>query len=467
MIGNSLPRFLPPLRKKERAAIRALFCCLLANLGLATASVAASPFPPQDFAAFQAAPEDARVHILISLSKTGHADEAAALLKAYPLTGPHAASRAAFINGLVLEAHGDLPGAAKTYRAILAAEPKLTLVRSELAQVLATIGEDDSAKHHLQLLEADAPDAVQAAGIQSFIDRIDEKRPVTFSGYVSLAPTTNFNNGSSHTTVYSPLFGVDLAIDKTGRKTSGIGVSAGGSVGYSKRLSDEFQAVTAANVDGLFYSDASYDTLSFSESAELRRLFSGGYLSGGMVGNQVASVNDRQINFYGYGPRLAVTTLLSPRNQFKASSVLEFRDYNNANWQNGTASLSTVAVTHAFDASFTTTLLGGFDKVDTQTKPSSYHAYTVGFEVYKEMPLGITVDVDARARIATYDAMNMVALDTRQDHRYIGSVTLTKRDLNLFGFAPSLNYTYTRNVSNIAIYDYDSHAVDFRLTKDF
>jgi len=38
---------------------------------------------------------------------------------------------------------------------------------------------------------------------------------------------------------------------------------------------------------------------------------------------------------------------------------------------------------------------------------------------------------------------------------------------NWAGFAPSLNYTYLRNFSNISLYDYDSHALDFRLTKDF
>jgi outer membrane protein len=44
---------------------------------------------------------------------------------------------------------------------------------------------------------------------------------------------------------------------------------------------------------------------------------------------------------------------------------------------------------------------------------------------------------------------------------------LTKRDWNIIGFAPSISYNYTNNLSNINLYDYDNHAVDFRLTKDF
>ena len=70
-------------------------------------------------------------------------------------------------------------------------------------------------------------------------------------------------------------------------------------------------------------------------------------------------------------------------------------------------------------------------------------------------------------RFAQFGDVTPVYNLTRTDQRYTGSATLTKRDWNWFGFAPSLNYTYVRNVSNIDLYDYDSHSVDFRLTKDF
>ena len=33
--------------------------------------------------------------------------------------------------------------------------------------------------------------------------------------------------------------------------------------------------------------------------------------------------------------------------------------------------------------------------------------------------------------------------------------------------APAIEYRYTWNDSNIAFYEYDSHTVDIRLTKDF
>ena len=46
-------------------------------------------------------------------------------------------------------------------------------------------------------------------------------------------------------------------------------------------------------------------------------------------------------------------------------------------------------------------------------------------------------------------------------------MSLTKRDFSIWGYAPELEYTYSFNDSNIASYYFDSHAVNFTLSKDF
>jgi len=400
------------------------------------------------------------------LTKTGRADQAEVLLKQFPLQGPLAHNRTLFLRGLICFAHGDYPAAAREYREVLANDPHLTLVRSELAQTLAAMDENDAAKHHLELLKADAPNQADAQGIQSFIDRIDERRPYTVAGYVSLAPSTNFNGGSSHTTVYSPVFGWG-DIPQTSQKTSGIGVSGGISLGFNKRLNDYFQLVTAANVDGRAYADSDYDLVSFSQSAEMRRIISGGYVSAGLVASQLVAPTALKLSYYSYGPRLAFAKDLSQHNRLQASTVYEYRDYGAGSSQNGWASTNTATLSHAIDSTFSLSATAGYDHVSQGFDFTTYHTYSFGVGAYKEMSHGLTVQLDAMAKLSDFEGINPVALLTRQDQRYIGSVTLTKRDWNMLGFAPSLNYTYTRNVSNIALYDYDSHSVDFRLTKDF
>jgi tetratricopeptide (TPR) repeat protein len=455
-------------RLKRTSALKfGLAALALSGLLALTPAEAATPqLEPNQIAAFEALPEGGRVHILIMLSKTGRADQAELLLRQYPLQGPLAANRKLFIEGLICAARRDLPGAAAKYRQALASDPHLTLVRSELAQTLAAMDENESAKHHLELLKADAPDVVQAQGVQSFIDRIDAKRPYTVAGYVALAPSTNFNGGSSHSTVYSPVLGWG-DIPQSGQKTSGVGVSAGVSLGFNKRLNDYFQFVTAANADGRAYADSQYDLVSFSESAELRRIISGGYLSAGVVSSQLVAPAALKLSYYSYGPRLAFAKDLGQRNRLVASTVYEFRDYGEGSYQNGWASTNTATITHAVDSSFSLNATAGYDHVTQGFDFTSYHTYSLGIGAYKELSHGLTVQLDAIAKYSDFEGINPVALLERQDRRYIGSVTLTKRDWDLMGFAPTLNYTYTRNASNIALYDYDSHSVELRLTKDF
>ncbi|MDE2445899.1 MAG: hypothetical protein KGO94_06955, partial [Alphaproteobacteria bacterium] len=112
------------------------------------ARAAAPEITPAQAAFYQSRNESDRVRFLIRLSKTGMHDLAAELLKRFPLQGAHAANRTLFIEGLILEGRKDLKGASRKFRDALASDPSLTLVRTELAQVLMQMNEPDSAKHH-------------------------------------------------------------------------------------------------------------------------------------------------------------------------------------------------------------------------------------------------------------------------------------------------------------------------------
>ena len=294
-----------------RTGMRAVFCalsCLLLMSPAVLAKAAVEP-NPQQISEYEAATESARVKLLITLARAGQQDLAESLLKRYPLTGEFGPNRQIFIEGLILKARGNLTGAAKKYRAALAADPGLTLVRSELAQTLYLLEDDESAKHHLNLLMAEAPDEYQAQGIRSFIDTIDARRPFSFNAYVSVAPSTNVNNGSSNKTIYSPAFGADLDIDDQSREKSGVGFSTGLSAGYSHRLGNDFSVVLGAGVNANIYTESDYNSYNASQSAELRYLISGGFLGAGMVASENRSYNITQQEhdfYYSYGPRISL-----------------------------------------------------------------------------------------------------------------------------------------------------------------
>lgn len=413
-----------------------------------------------------------RVHALIAFAKAGQQEQAAELLRRFPLTGPHAANRTLFVEGLILEGRHDFYGAARKFRAALADDPKLTLVRAELAQVLVGLDENDSAAHHLKLLEADAPSAADAAGIRSFIDKISDQKPITVSGFLSVAPTTNANSGSNHSNISSPgisEFSPDISTNGViaNQKKSGLGLSGGLNAGFSKKLADRWQLVLGGGISGNAYTDVEFTSASTSESAELRFLLSDGYFSFGGTAYQGFTPSTLSLNYKSYGPRIAATYQLTQRDLINSSISYEWRDYGGGSDLNGTALHIDSAVTHALDSTSNFTIFGGYDRVNAQDAAKTYSTYFGGVNFYKDLPMGITMDANAQARISPFDGVDAISGLTRFDSRYVGSLTLTKRDFNFMGFAPSVNYSYTLNQSNIAFFDYDSHAVNFNLTKDF
>lgn len=449
--------------------MRAVFCALSCLLLMSPAVLAKAAVEPtsQQVSEYEAATESARVKLLITLAKAGQHDLAESLLKRFPLTGEFGPNRQIFIEGLILKARGNLTGAAKKYRAALADDPGLTLVRSELAQTLFTLQEDDSAKHHLNLLMAEAPDEYQAQGIRSFIDAIDARRPFTFNAYVSVAPSTNVNNGSSNETIYSPLFGADLDIDDESREQSGIGFSTGLSAGYSRRLGNDFSVVLGGGFNASIYTDSDYNVYGASQSAELRYLLTGGFLGAGIVASENMKNDEIGLSYYSYGPRVSLQKAISAKDRINLSSVYEWRNYPDTSTSDGTALIVDGSWNHAFDSSLTASLSAGYDRINTEIDFNSYDTYSGGFGLYKELPKGITVNLNGELRLSEFDAMHPIAGVVREDRRYMGSIAFTKRDFNIWGYAPSIEYTYVYNDSNISIYEFGSHAIDFKLSKDF
>lgn len=445
---------------------RTVFCALVFLLfpsSMLLAAKAVEP-TPQQISEYEASTEATRVKLLINLAKTGQHGLAESLLKRYPLTGKFGRNRQIFIEGLILKANGNLTGAAKNYRAALADDPSLTLVRSELAQTLFLLQEDDSAKHHLNLLMAEAPSEYEAQGIRSFIDAIDARRPFTFSAYISAAPSTNVNNGSSVEKVYIT---DDSYIEPGEQQKSGIGFSTGLNAGYSHRLGNDFSVVLAGGFNANIYTDSDYNIYSASQSAELRYLLTGGYLGAGLVTSENMKNDELGLSYYSYGPRVSLQKAISPKDRINLSTVYEWRNYPDVSESDGTALMVDGSWSHAFDSSLIAGLNGGFDRVESGMDYNSYEAYSAGLSVYKELARGITADLHGEVRFAEFDSLFPIYNKVREDTRWTGTVSLTKRDFNFWGYAPAIEYTYIFNDSNIANYHYDSHSIDFRLSKDF
>jgi outer membrane protein len=455
--------------RTERHLKGALFVLMtmLAVAGSAGNARAAGTVPDEATAQYQTLTEPERVRLLIKLAKSGEHKIARQLMQQFPLQGEHAHNRTLYIEGLILRGDGKLTAATDKFRAALADDPKLTLVRSDLAETLYALEQDESAKHHLKLLESEAPNEQAALGIRSFIEEIDTRRPYTVNAYVALAPTSNINNGTRKKTVYSPVFGTNLTIDDESREKSAVGVAAGINGSFNRRLGDDLRAIISGNIEARVYDDSDFNSLGTSEAFELRRTYSGGHLSLGAVSSQDFSVDDQEMSFVSYGPRIAVEHGFTPQDYVNASALFEWRDYRNSDFQDAEVLTLNAEFTHAFDSTFTMSASAGYINTNARENMLSYDTWTAGLSGYREFSAGITVNAGADVHYSKFDEMNLVSQKTREDVKLIGTIALTKRDFSFFGIAPSLQYTYIWNQSNISLYDYDSHSIDLKFTKAF
>jgi tetratricopeptide (TPR) repeat protein len=456
-------------RVSGRAFLFGLFISI-STITASTSSLAGSVEPnAEQIAAYENGTEGARIKLLIALAKQGQHELADTMLQRYPLTGKYASNRTLYIEGLILRGRKDNASAAAKFRAALADDPKLTAVRSDLAETLAEMGEDDSAKHHLKLLEADAPNEQAASNIRAFIDRIDQNRPYKFNAYLSVAPSTNINNGSSHNTVsvYHPIDQSFSEEEVYSRGKSGLGTAVGVNGSYHKKFGDHWMAVFAEGANARVYSDRSFNSISLSQSFDIRYIGNGSSVAVGLIANESIKSDLSDMPYYAYGPRISASANLTVRDIIAGTVIQENRRYRDASSLNGWARFNDFAWTHAFDAGTNTTTSLGFNRIKSGNNKLSYKTWYTGLSLYKEMPRGITANLSGQAQYSTFDVFNGAGQKFRKDTRLIGSLGLVKRDWNIFGFAPSVEYTYVKNFSNLNIYDYDSHAFDLRLTKDF
>jgi tetratricopeptide (TPR) repeat protein len=446
-----------------------ILLAFFALFSVVPAALAATAPTPQKIE-FASLSEAQRLHALIQLATSGRHEDAAKLLSAYPLTGPLAPNRTLFVEGLILRARGNLKHAATSFRRALASDPSLTMVRAELAQTLYALGEDDSAKHHLELLMSEAPDQDSANSIKSFIDQIDSRRPYRFNAYVSLAPTTNMTGGTTTRKIYYS----DGQGEPVVRAKSGTGLTAGVNAAYTHDFGNKYVGVLGAGINGRFYQDEAFNEATASETTEIRRLIERGYVGLGAVASQTTSGDKTGFASLTAGPRASVFYQFTPKTSVQSATTIEFKRYNESPEYDGYTLSENLTFTYAFNQDFTGFLFGGLDR--NKTDDSSHNDYfskndswspMIGLGIYKELPLGLTVNSDARLRYTQTDGEWEQTNSVREDERFDGTASLTKRDWNFWGYAPVLEYSYTKNWSNIGQYISDAHTVDFRLTKDF
>ena len=393
--------------------------------------------------------------------------EAADRLASVPEDGSDAAVYAAYLRARIAQHSGRLPEARNRYRAILAARPELTRVRLALAQTLHALEDFEGSRHNYELVLGtignDLADRSAADRIRNDLTALNNAKRWSAQLIFAVVPTSNLNNGTSSDVVL--VGGIPFTPANAAKQKSGVALLYGGEFAYLHPVAEDIGMLASLSTTHFDASGITYDSRSVLGSLGPQVRIGTGTVT-------LEGVASRM--WYGgagyntaYGGRVSGRFLLS--NEWRMTGVATWtaQDYDTATYLNG----KKVTASVSFDRF---TLPGqfarigvAFDQEKTATDFWTYSEYAALVGYYAELPYGVTVYPEVSYAARDYSGIFPFMTGPRQDRRWSASLSLTKRDLLIFGFAPRLIYTYTANYSNVGLYAYDKHSVISLLTRAF
>jgi outer membrane protein len=408
--------------------------------------------------------------LLDQLVQTGNADIAARLLPQTQASSTPERKQLQFYTGLVAKAEGRPKDAIPIFRELLANDPHFARVRLELARALFEAQEDEAAKHHFEMvLGGSAADPDLSNSVKAYLTALESRRRWEFSSYVSVAPSTNLNQGSANRVV--ELNGLPFELSEANRKKSGVGVITGAQGGYRQPLTDTVDLIATAGVHLKRYGQKDFNDTLAAASLGPRYRFDNGQI--GIYGTiDKKWMADADLST-GFGGLVAGSYRLGVQDIVHGDVGCTRRRYS-ADWQatdltyqDGQTCSVSGRFEHALDITSFVRVLGAYGREKTNTLHLDNTMWNAGAGIHRELPMGFTVYLQGLYTQRGYDGVFPTTTQARRDQRLDLSINVTKRDFEIFGLAPMVQYTYTRNDSNVGFYQYDAHGVSVTLTKRF
>jgi outer membrane protein len=377
---------------------------------------------------------------------------------------PQLEAETALLKGLEANNAHDWKGAEKNFRSVLNQKPKWTRARLELARALYNKGDRQAADYHFQLAQTDQLPPDIARVVQGYRQSIRSQKSWRFNVQLGLAPDTNINSATSDRTIDFGDFGA-LPLSEDARRKTGLGQTAAMSGNARLRLSEVYALDVEASARLTNYSGRTYDDFTLSPALGLSRdfgdssrisfaaLYSQRWY-GGAQAQRSAGLRLKAQHVLGSGGQ--VQAELSAR---KVNNLLS-DDYSGAQY----------SLSLAYDQALSKTTYASMSAfaVREPLRNSFYANVSSGLSagVGSELPWGFNGGLTLSAARTWYDAPT-TAFAARRDWTLQGYAYLGLRSLRYLGFSPSVEYRFTRNASNLQLYDFTRHRFEFALASYF
>ena len=414
------------------------------------------------------------LHDADQLIKSGKAEEA------YALLAPEQSKRAGdpdydYLLGIAALDSGRPNEAIFALERVLAVKPKHLQARAEIARAYMETGEKAAAKQEFEAVQSQNPPAEVNATIQRFLDAINQGQggPSTMlNGYLeaSIGNDSNVNSATASDQVAIPAFGGAVAtLDATGVQTRDSFATVSGGANVRHPLSPEWSVFGGVNLN--------------ERKNSSQHLFNTGEMDGN-VGLSLAQAKDSYsvaLQLQGFNVdnkryrNASGMTLQWQRDLQGSIQASSYFQYTNLKYPDQTVRDANRYVLGAAYASMLSGdyapvayggLYGGQEKVKDSSRPDLGHklfGLRTGGElsIYAQTKLFGSLSIESRR----YGGDDTFFLVTRKDTQSDLKVGLNYVMDKLWTLTPQISYT--KNKSNIVIYDYKRSMISLGLRRDF
>ena len=371
-------------------------------------------------------------------------------------------AEALFRLGNLRQNTGDPQGAVDAYRALLDQKPNATLVRLELARLLARMGQDDAALSQLRRAStAGLPEDV-ARAVDRFQLSLRSRRRLGLGLEISIAPDSNINRATADSTTNVGSTVLELSPDARAR--SGLGFTSAVQGFWRPRLNANTNLLIAANGKADLYGTSRFNDIGVSLAAgpELlrgrSRIRPSALVGGRWIGHRFYSSSQ--------GATLNWLRQLDRTSQIQLDLAAVQTDYRLNPAITGFVTSGVVRYERALSARLFGRLLVRLER--QEARDPAYANWSTGGELLLSRELRkLTVYGRAGYYRTWGDAAFTLPPARRRDTLTDLEAGLVFRTLSVAGVAPVVRLHETRNRSPVFLYDFRRTRVEFGVTRDF
>ena len=353
----------------------------------------------------------------------------------------------------------------RIYQNILTIDPGHSAARIELAAIFRLLGRHELALFHLELTDiSQLPNQLQKS-VMGYIGWYKGREGWSQNIKFAIAPDSNINSATENDAVY--LYGMQFDLSDDAQKTSGTGLQLGGGTTYTKSVGKKNFIDLSLSGEFIFYPS----NTAFNQGTGILR-----------IGPRHEIDQNKNINLYlqsfiqrfgnrtyskGIGLETSFRTKIGLQKALQVSfSGLKINNHFDES-RNGKRYNIDTSFRYYFKGRGYSNFQLGLINASLESAALSSLDYYIGTGVYYQFSQGISASINSQYLRANYKKNWGAFGKKRLDDRVYLSVDFTKRDIQIFGFAPVLNFTAIKNFSNISLFEYTRFRSNFSFTKYF